>query len=204
MSWFGGNWWASKWFRDAHARGLAEAFVYAVGISGPSELLRQPLIEFGAKVPEGRIVIASLVPYAALLRAIEENLSFLLQFDWRRFEELTAALLRDEGFDEVILTPPSGDGGRDVIAVLHHGDYRFKVFGQAKRYGPPNHRVSADEVRAFCHVIDDDVSVSKGIITTTSSFAPGVRNEFASRIPTRLELQDGVALRERIRKLAGL
>jgi restriction system protein len=183
---------------EPRSNSLAEVAI-VVGFAGPDELLRQQLFVPGAKSENGTIVAASLVPYRALLRAIQEDPEFLLHFNWRRFEELTAAMLKDEGFEETILTPASGDLGRDIIGF--RGDLRIKVFGQAKLYKPRN-IVTAEEVRAFCHVIDDDRSVSKGIITTTSSFAPGSAREFASRIPTRLELQDGKDLLERIRKLA--
>jgi restriction system protein len=169
------------------------------GISGPDALLKGPLLVPGGCTSQGTIVAASLVPWRALDRILKEDPSFLLHFDPRKFEELIAAMFREEGYEDTILTPASGDRGRDVIAV--RGDFRFKVFGQVKRYKETN-LVTAEEVRAFCHVVDDDRSVSKGIISTTSAFAPGVPSEFAARIPTRLELEDGTALRQRIENLA--
>jgi restriction endonuclease Mrr len=46
------------------------------------------------------------------------------------------------------------------------------------------------------HTLDENKKASKGVITTTSDFAPGVYEEFASRTPTRLELRNGPKLVE--------
>src|SRR5262249_32022217 len=93
-----------------------------------------------------------------------------------------------EGF-EVILTPRSNDKGRDVIATKKGlGSIRF--FDQVKAYAP--HRVvSAEEVRAMIGVLTADGNVSKGVITTTSQFAPGImKDENIKRLmPYRLELK---------------
>jgi hypothetical protein len=41
-----------------------------------------------------------------------------------------------------------------------------------------------------------DANVSKGIMTTTATFAPGVPEEWKAYIPYKLELKDGPKLRE--------
>jgi restriction system protein len=177
----------------------AHKIVIVVGASGPEALLRGKLFVPGDTTADGVVIAASLVPWRVLDRAQKEDPKFWEHFDPYMFEELIGTIFKEEGYEYTIITPKSGDRGRDIIAV--RGDWKFKVFGQAKRYKATN-LVTAEEVRAFCHVIDDDRSVSKGIITTTSAFAPGVPSEFAERIPTRLELEDGDALRQRIEKLA--
>jgi hypothetical protein len=48
----------------------------------------------------------------------------------------------------------------------------------------------------------NDPKASKAVITTTSRFAPGVYEEFASVMPTRLDLRDGVQIREWLTNLA--
>ena len=93
------------------------------------------------------------------------------------------------GFDEVILTPRSGDKGRDVIATKYGiGSIRF--FDQVKAYRP-GHLVKAAEVREMIGVITGAANVSKGIITTTSDFAPRVAEDTFIKpfIPYRLELK---------------
>ena len=54
----------------------------------------------------------------------------------------------------------------------------------------------ADDVRALAGVLLRDQNVSKGIVTTTSTFAPGIEEEMKALIPYRLELKDGKQLRE--------
>jgi restriction system protein len=51
-------------------------------------------------------------------------------------------------------------------------------------------------------VLDRDRKASKAIITTTSTFAPGVLKEFKDSMPSRLELRDGAQLREWLRGMA--
>jgi hypothetical protein len=43
--------------------------------------------------------------------------------------------------------------------------------------------------------------VSKGIVRTTSDFAPGIFEEFKAFLPSRLELKNGVTLIEWLKKL---
>ena len=89
----------------------------------------------------------------------------------------------------MILTPRSGDKGRDVIATKRGiGSIRF--FDQVKAYRP-GHLVRAEEVRAMIGVIIGAGNVSKGIITTTSGFAPRVTEDAFIKpfMPYRLELK---------------
>jgi restriction system protein len=119
--------------------------------------------------------------------------------DPRQFEELIAGAYEEHGCDEVILTPRSGDRGRDVIATSRmFGTVR--IVDQVKLYAP--HRVvEADDVRALYGVVALDQGASKGIVTTTSIFAPGVYEEFKRLIPGRISLRDGAALLQWLRVL---
>ncbi len=58
--------------------------------------------------------------------------------------------------------------------------------------------MTADEVRAILGVLDAEKNVSKGIITTTSQFAPGIYKDEGLKafMPNRLELRDGKVLKE--------
>ena len=64
------------------------------------------------------------------------------------------------------------------------------IIEQVKAYRP-GHKVPADDVRALLGVLSRDQNVSKGIVTTTSMFAPGIEEEMKLFIPNRLELKDG-------------
>jgi len=92
---------------------------------------------------------------------------------------------------QVMLTPRSADGGRDVIAV--HRGFKMRIFDEVKRYAPGS-RIDAGIVRALYGVIALDANVSKGVITTTANFAPGIETEFADVIPFRRNLRNGSGL----------
>jgi len=68
-----------------------------------------------------------------------------------------------------------------------------RFIDQVKRYAR-HHRVDAEEVRALLGVLDRDRDVSKGIITTTSDFAPRIYDELREYLDTRLELKNGEQL----------
>ena len=110
-----------------------------------------------------------------------------------------AGAYREYGWT-VTLTPRSGDRGRDVIA--HRDDIgSIRVLDQVKRFAP-GHVVGAGDVRELLGVLTLDQKASKAVLTTTTTFAPGVYTEFAPVMPTRLELRDGKALREWLGRLA--
>jgi restriction system protein len=128
--------------------------------------------------------------------------SIIYQIDDRKWEELIAAAYKKAGFDEVILTPRSNDHGRDVIAVKH-GFWSVRIIDQVKAYGP-GHLVTANDVRALVGVLLSDQNATKGIVTTTSDFAPKIHEDpfIKPHIPYRLDLVNGVELVKRLDALA--
>lgn len=74
-----------------------------------------------------------------------------------------------------------------------------------KRYSP-DRPVPADDVRALLGVLLSDQNATKGILTTTSTFAPMIPSDpfIKPHIPFRLELVDGRELNKRLWDLAGL
>ena len=125
---------------------------------------------------------------------MERDPEFLFTIHWRKLEEIVAAAYEREGWPEVILTPRSGDQGRDVIATKP-GIGSIRIMDQIKAY-KPGHVVTADEVRSMLGVLDEHRNVSKGIISTTGRFAPGITKEagLTAFMPNRLEMKDGVQL----------
>jgi hypothetical protein len=68
--------------------------------------------------PKFEVVLIEVVKLSrGLLRAILRQPAVLYGIDDRKFEELVATLLFDLGVQEVNLTPPRKDGGRDIVAV---------------------------------------------------------------------------------------
>ena len=118
-----------------------------------------------------------------------------------KWEEIVAGAYKKAGFDEVILTPRSGDLGRDVIAIKK-GIGEVRIIDQVKAY-KPGHLVTANDVRALIGVLPFD-GASKGFLTTTSDFAPRIKEDplITPYIPWRLELINGPTLIKRLKDLA--
>jgi restriction system protein len=133
---------------------------------------------------------------------IQRDPNAMYEIDWRKWEEILAGAWQRAGFDEVILTPRSADRGCDVIATKH-GVGSIRIFGDMKAY-KPGRVVTATEVRAMLGVINSAGNVSKGIITTTSEFAPRLMDDpyIKHEIPNRLELKPKDALLKWLNELA--
>jgi restriction system protein len=164
-------------------------------------ILQQALVIPGDRTTEGVLVEAVTGTWLQLVLLLQSDPGLLFQIDPRRFEELIAGMFEKAGFDEVTLTPRSGDFGRDVIAVKNgFGCVRF--IESAKRYGP-GHLVPADDVRSLLGVLLSDQNATKGIVTTSSDFAPKVGDDplIKPHMPYRLELVNGTELVKRLTEL---
>lgn len=172
---------------------------------GPELLLQAEIVHQGDATNEGVLVRASALPWKEIVGHLARDPKFLFQFvaSPRKFEEFIAACYEKAGFDEVILTPQRGDRGRDVIAIKRgYGSVRF--LEQTKAYSP-GHLVTHDDVRGMLGALSIDPGASKGIITTTSDFQPGILkpdSEFSPFTPHRLELKNGTATLDWIQSLA--
>lgn len=173
---------------------------------GPELLLQTAVTLFSSTVTDGTIIQHLRQPWIEIAEHLRRDPKFLFEFSQypTRFEEFLAACYDRAGFDEVILTPRSGDRGRDVIATKR-GLFSLRILDQAKAFKEGN-LVRHDDIRAMLHVIQNDRAASKGYVTTTSDFAPGILSpdgEFAEYMPTRLELRNGKAIAEWIEALGG-
>ncbi len=167
----------------------------------PPALLLQSLIVAGPRTPEGAIVEAVTLPWHHILGLIAANEETIHQIDWRKWEEIIAGAYKQEGYD-VVITARSNDGGRDIIATkVDVGSIR--ILDQVKAYSP-GHLVNADEVRAMMGVLSLEGNVSKGFVTTTSDFAPGIMKDprLAGFMPHRLELRNRSKLLQWLADLA--
>lgn len=158
----------------------------------PELLLQAEILDLGEKTDEGNIVRTVALPWKQILGEIKRDPDFLYQFVGypREFEEFIAGVYDQSGY-EVVLTPRSGDGGRDIIASKH-GFGCVRLLEQIKAY-KPGHLVTHEDVRAMLGVLSTDNNASKALITTTSDFQPRILTspEFAQFIPNRLELKNG-------------
>jgi restriction system protein len=169
-------------------------------LDSPS-LLLQAVITLGNKTEEGKLVEAVMVPWFDIIELLDKDPVAMYQIDPRKWEEIIAGSYHRAQWDEVTLTPRSGDFGRDVIAVKR-GIGSIRIIDQVKANGP-NHPVTADDVRALLGVVGAD-KASKGFLTTTSDFAPKLRDDILLKpfIPTQLELINGKQLLARLKELA--
>lgn len=160
------------------------------------------LLEFADKTSEGALIRAVGIPWFDILRILQKDPKAAYQIDPRLWEEIIAGAYTRAGFEEVILTPRSGDKGRDVVATKY-GVGSIRIFDQVKAY-KPGHVVTAEEVRAMLGVITGAQNVSKGVITTTSTFAPRLMEDeyLKPYIPYRLELKPREILMPWLKELA--
>lgn len=187
-----------------HIRGqlktcITKCFSNAIDTLPP--ILIQAVVSLGEKTPEGHRIQAVTLPWFTLIEKIQRDAAYLTQIDWRRLEELVAGAYEQAGY-EVVLTPRSADRGRDIVAVKH-GVCSIRLIDQVKAYAP-HRRVSANDVRALIGVLASEQNTSKGIVTTTAAFAPGIWTDPTIQpfIPYRLELRDGQQLRKWLIDLA--
>lgn len=166
------------------------------------ELLLGTLIDVDGESDEGAIVRMVAPAWLDLVRLIQANPRILDDMDSRKFEELIAGAYKRAGFDSVILTPRSGDHGVDVVAEKH-GLGKVRIVDQVKRFRPGT-LVTANDVRALGFVTLADGRRTKGIVTTTSSFAPRIESDRYLRPylqKGRIELVNGELLLDRLVRL---
>jgi restriction system protein len=168
----------------------------------PVSIVLQTVVLAGEKTSAGQLIEAVAIPWFDLIRLIQENPATAFEISPRKWEEIVAGAYKKAGFDEVTLTPSSGDLGRDVIAVKR-GIGIVRVIDQVKAY-KPGVLVTANDVRALMGVLHGD-GASKGFVTTTSDFAPRLRTDplLMPFMPSRLELINGSQLFARLSELAG-
>jgi restriction system protein len=166
----------------------------------PDLLLQASVVTFGGSVADGQLVTGLAIPWKEIVRQIERDPAFMHRVPWRKWEEILAGAYEREGWTEVILTPRSGDRGRDIIAT-RPGVGSIRIIDQMKAY-KPGHLVTADDVRSMLGVLQTERNVSKGVVTTTSGFAPGILQDenIKAFIPYRLALVDGNGLLEILRR----
>jgi restriction system protein len=162
----------------------------------PDILLQAAVINLGGSTSDGRLVIGVSVAWFEIIKQLERDPNFLYQIPPRKLEELIAGAYERAGFSDVILTPRSGDLGRDIIATKP-GFYSIRIIDQIKAYSP-GRRVSADEVRALLGVLLADQNASKGLVTTTAEFAPRIDEDKLLKpfMPYRLDLKNGEQLKQ--------
>jgi restriction system protein len=160
----------------------------------PPILIQAEIVVFGDRTEEGQLVKNVGVLWFEILNRLKADPEFWFKLNWRELEELVAGAYVRQGCSRVEVTPRSNDGGVDVIATFETG--QIKIYDQVKHHQKRGKLVDANDVRALIGVLNLKGNVSKGIITTTTDFAPGVyKDEEVQRlIPYRLQTKNGTQL----------
>lgn len=113
------------------------------------------------------------------------------------FERFCQRLLREAGFQNVVVTGRAGDGGIDGMGILRVNTLvSFKVLFQCKRY---RDTVTPSQVRDFRGAMMG--RADKGIILTTGSFTVDARKEAVRDGVPPIELVDGEKLVDMLEEL---
>lgn len=133
-----------------------------------------------------------------LIRYLSLHPDLMHDMDPRKFEELVAALLRNQGFN-LRLTPRTRDGGKDIVATKRDvfGEHIYLV--ECKRYAP-NKKVGVEQVRSI-HGVATSERATKGVLVTTSSFSKDAI-KFAAPLKYDLELADMETLKSWLQTVA--
>jgi restriction system protein len=165
-----------------------EQMQHSAPLDTPSILL-QAVIVPGEKTAEGLLIESVASVWFDIIKLVQREPEAIYEIHWRKWEEIIAGAYTQLGFD-VVLTQPSNDKGRDIIATSKTLGGSVCFFDQVKAYRP-GHVVTLEEVSAMLGTLNLYPNTSKGLVTTTSSFAPGVMNnpDLARLMPYRLELK---------------
>jgi restriction system protein len=92
--------------------------------------------------------------------------------DWKDFEVLVGELLTKLGFEDVVVTKPSDDGGIDVLGTLvTAGVVRRRMAVQVKRWAKNVQAPTVQQLRGALGAHE------QGLIITTSDFSAGARED---------------------------
>ena len=130
--------------------------------------LRTRLEIVGAQV---RTAIEPITAEAIYYLATHPDEMYVL--DPIKFEILVARLLEDAGYS-VKITPPTRDGGRDILAILKIPYGEVLTIVDCKRFAP-HRRIGSELVQRLLWVSDNHDKASNAMLVTTSSFTSGAR-----------------------------
>ena len=151
------------------------------GIVGPDG---QPLRHHSN---EERTLVSNLVLASErVLQHLDAHPEKIHELSPRQFEEFVAELLARQGF-EVLLTPASKDGGKDIYVARQDslGSCLFLV--ECKKYAPDK-SIGVGIIRQLYGVVQEEKATG-GIIATTSFFTKGAK-EFQEKVRYQVSLRD--------------
>ena len=161
-------------------------------------LRREKRVPVGVVESLHRVEFAPVVSLERVLRDPNEMYSLTA----RGFEALVAELLRGLGFDDVSLTPSSGDGGQDVLAIKKVNDIPIVFAFECKKYRP-DRRVGIAAARALLGSLHHGrTQAAKGVLVTSSGFTQPAREFILNEV--QLDSRDYHGLVKWLREYAVL
>lgn len=150
----------------------------------------RPAVAVPRGEPSADAVTDVTAPSDDTLGHSERLLALLKSLPPAGFERLCQRVLREAGFEQVVVTGRSGDGGIDGHGVLSLNAFvSFRVLFQCKRY---DGSVGPGHVRDFRGAMQG--RADKGLILTTGVFSADARREAARDGVPPIELVDGEKL----------
>jgi len=111
-----------------------------------------------------------------LYKKILDDPNLMRSISPRDFENFVADIIDSLGFSDVIVTPRSGDGGRDIIATKTINDIKMLFAFECKQYAP-NRKIQLDTMRGLLGTVaHSETKVNMGVLVTTSSFTTGSKS----------------------------
>jgi restriction endonuclease Mrr len=120
-----------------------------------------------------------------IIRAIAANPEELKLVEWRVLERVLATALEELGF-EAELTPPSKDGGKDIVLVCWELGVRHTYLVEIKHW-VSGKRVGGGHLKKFLDVVVTSKHDS-GLFLSTSGYALGVGAQVSNLEHSRLRV----------------
>lgn len=121
-----------------------------------------------------------------LLKSIAVTPELMYKLSSRKFEELIAKLLDDEGFD-VQLTSETRDGGRDIFASINLPVGKILTLVECKKWSP-NNKVTIEPIRNLYGILALERATNAMLVTTSTFTEPAVN--FVKSVQYQMSLRD--------------
>ena len=133
-------------------------------------------------LPDDRIIGINQCIEIIEAKFIKNNIGlekYIFNLEPTEFEWLIELLYKDLGYDTK-LTPPTGDGGKDVIASIKREDGSETVYVECKLYKTT--KLTKDMVRAFGYTINSE-NINRGVL-----FCTGYVNEEIRHMDSKIQI----------------
>ena len=141
--------------------------------------------------PQLEVVLVEVVRLSRrLLQAILSRPAVLAGIDDRKFEELVATLLFDLGIQDVQLTPPRQDGGRDIIIVhMDPATGMLQTYLIECKHWVSGRKVTMRWALSLLHVAQRE-SAAGAVLLSSSGFGPRLLEQETTMMQEGLFLKD--------------